>query len=85
MEWKEHDAPYLRVAQIRIPKQRFEDADRMTRCEQTAFNPWHCLPEHRPLGNQSRARRRMYLELSRLRQSRNQTPHEEPTGNELPD
>jgi hypothetical protein len=41
------------------------------------------MPEHRQLGNQSRARRRMYLELSRLRQSRNQTPHEEPTGSEV--
>ena len=28
------------------------------------FNPWHCIPDHRPLGNQSRARRRMYDELA---------------------
>jgi hypothetical protein len=40
------------------------------------------LPAHRPLGNQSRARRRMYLELSRLRQEMNRTPHVEPTGEE---
>jgi hypothetical protein len=50
-----------------------------------SINPWHCLPEHRPLGNQSRARRRMYQELSRLRQHMNRTPHVEPTGDELPD
>src|SRR2546430_4579058 len=30
-----------------------------------SYNPWHCVPEHRPLGNQSRARKRMYLELDR--------------------
>jgi hypothetical protein len=41
------------------------------------------LPEHRPLGNQSRARRRMYLELSRLRQRMNGVPHYEPTGDEV--
>ena len=49
----------------------------------SSINPWHCLPEHRPLGNQSRARRRMYSELSRLRQEMNQMPHIEPTGDEV--
>ena len=47
------------------------------------MNPWHCLPEHRPLGNQSRARLRMYQELSKFRQEMNQTPHLEPTGDEV--
>jgi hypothetical protein len=41
------------------------------------------VPEHRPLGNQNRARRRLYGELSRLRQSMNATPHREPTGDEV--
>ena len=35
------------------------------------------------LGNQSRARHRMYWELSRLRQMMNDTPHIEPTGEEV--
>ena len=48
-----------------------------------SYNPWHCIPEHRPLGNQNRARRRMYQELCRLRQDRNNTPHVEPTGDEV--
>ena len=47
-----------------------------------AFNPWHSLPAHRPLGNQNRARKAIYLELSRLRQSMNSQPHIEPTGDE---
>jgi hypothetical protein len=57
--------------------------------EQFAFtrkmtmNPWHCLHEHRPLGNQSRARRRMYDELSKFRMEMNQTSHVEPTGDEV--
>jgi hypothetical protein len=46
------------------------------------FNPWHSLREHRPLGNQSRARRRMYAELAAHRQRMNGVPHVEPTGRE---
>ena len=48
-----------------------------------SYNPWHCIPEHRPLGNQSRARHRMYSELSRLRQRMNAVSHYEPTGDEV--
>ena len=40
------------------------------------------IPEHRPLGNQSRARKRMYYELSQLRQQMNDVEHYEPTGDE---
>ena len=46
------------------------------------YNPWHSLPEHKPLGNSNRARRQMYAELARLRQAMNQVRHIEPTGEE---
>ena len=48
-----------------------------------SYNPWHSIPEHRPLGNQSRARRKMYLELSKLRHTMNNVPHYEPDGSEV--
>jgi hypothetical protein len=48
-----------------------------------SYNPWHTIAEHRPLGNQSRARKRMYLELSTLRHNMNNVPHYEPTGDEV--
>jgi hypothetical protein len=48
-----------------------------------SYNPWHSIAEHRPLGNQSRARRRMYYELSKLRHTMNNVPHYEPTGDEV--
>jgi hypothetical protein len=67
VEWKESDAPYHRVATLRIPRQRFEDDERMTRCEQVAFNPWHCLAEHRPLGAMNRARRAIYEAMAEFR------------------
>ena len=67
VEWKESDAPYQRVAKIRIPRQHFEDDERMMRCEQVAFNPWHCLPEHQPLGAMNRARRAIYQAMAEFR------------------
>ena len=66
-----------------IPRQKFASAAQLAFCDNLLFNPWHCLAEHRPLGNQSRARRRMYHELSRFRQRMNNKPHIEPTGNEM--
>jgi hypothetical protein len=37
------------------------------------------LPEHRPLGGISRARRQVYLALSEFSHERNQAPRVEPT------
>jgi hypothetical protein len=83
VRWPERLSPMVPVATLRIPKQRFDSPKQMAFAHNLSYNPWHCIPEHRPLGNQSRARRRMYYELSRLRQSMNATPHVEPTGDEV--
>ena len=48
-----------------------------------SYNPWHSIAEHRPLGNQGRARKRIYLELSKLRHQMNAVPHFEPRGDEV--
>ncbi|HZN11736.1 MAG TPA: hypothetical protein VFC61_08660, partial [Blastocatellia bacterium] len=64
-------------------RQQFDSPAQLAFAHRLSFNPWHCLPEHRPLGNQNRARRRIYQELSQLRQSMNGTPHCEPTGDEV--
>ncbi len=63
-EWTEHEH---RVARIRIPQQRIDDPARATACEEVAFNPWNCLPDHRPLGSMNRARREIYHALSEYR------------------
>jgi hypothetical protein len=80
--WPEKLSPRVRVATLHIPQQRFDSPQQFEFASYLSFNPWHCLPAHRPLGNQSRARRRMYEELSKLRQRMNNTPHLEPTGSE---
>jgi hypothetical protein len=68
---------------LRIPQQKFDSPAQLDFAKRLSYNPWHCLAEHRPLGNQNRARRRMYLTLATLRQTMNATPHYEPTGDEV--
>lgn len=81
--WPERLSPQVSVATLRIPKQKFDSAAQMAFARRLSYNPWHCVPEHRPLGNQSRARKRMYWELSKLRHDMNQVPHYEPNGDEV--
>jgi hypothetical protein len=70
VEWKETDSPWHMVAQIRIPKQNVGDAEGTRLCEETAFNPWNCLVEHRPLGGMNRSRREIYHAMAEFRRSR---------------
>ncbi len=83
--WNESDAPFVRVATIRIPAQRFAKAERDKFAEALAYHPWHSLPEHRPLGGINRVRKAIYLAISRLRNEHNGTPRKEPTVDENPD
>jgi hypothetical protein len=76
-------SPYVPAATLRLPRQKCDSPGQLAFANNLSYNPWHCLPEHRPLGNQNRARRRMYLTLSALRQDMNKTPHIEPTGDEV--
>jgi hypothetical protein len=81
--WPEKLSPRLSAATLRIPRQKFDSQAQMDFARSLSYNPWHCIPEHRPLGNQSRARRRMYDTLSKLRHSMNGVPLYEPTGDEV--
>jgi hypothetical protein len=83
VQWPERLSPYRRVARLHIPMQRFDSPDQLRFARNLAYNPWHSIRAHRPLGNQGRARRSIYQELSRLRQSMNGEAHIEPTGNEV--
>jgi hypothetical protein len=83
VKWPERLSPFVPVATIRIPRQRFDSPEQLRFASVLSYNPWHCIAEHRPLGNQGRARYRLYAELSRLRQTMNGTPHYEPTGDEV--
>ena len=81
--WPQSLSPRVPVASLRIPMQSFDSPAQFAFAGVLSYNPWHCLPEHRPLGNQSRTRLPLYTELSRYRQAMNRTPHIEPTGDEV--
>jgi catalase len=76
VEWKEKDSPFLPVARLEIPAQNFEANN--TVCEGLAFNPWHSLPDHRPIGVMNRIRKAVYLEVSRYRRQSNRVALCEP-------
>ena len=82
VKWPERLSPYVPVARLRLPAQRFDSDAQLAFADALRYNPWHSLPEHRPLGSSNRARRRMYTELAALRQRMNATAHVEPTGAE---
>jgi hypothetical protein len=82
VRWPERLSPLVPVATLEIPRQKFDSPAQLAFAHNLSYNPWHCVPEHRPLGNQNRARFKIYQELSRLRQTMNNTPHCEPTGDE---
>lgn len=83
VRWPEKLSPFIPAATVHIPKQDFDTPAMAEFTKRLKMNPWHCLPEHRPLGNLNRARFRLYFELSKFRQEMNQVTHLEPTGDEI--
>jgi hypothetical protein len=81
--WPEKLSPRVSVATLRLPRQQFDSPAQMEFAKKLSYNPWHTIAEHQPLGNQSRARRRMYETLSKLRHDMNAVPHYEPDGDEV--
>lgn len=77
--WDEQQAPFQRVAIIRIPKQDVTEEGRSDIAESLSFTPWHALPEHRPLGSNNRARLSVYEAISEFRHRMNDASRREPT------
>lgn len=83
-EWDERISPYEKVATIHIGRQTFDGSAQMAFCQDLAYNPWHALPEHRPLGGINRVRRAVYVALSDMRRKLNNAPLREPTPDTSP-
>jgi hypothetical protein len=77
-EWDETQAPFYEVAAIRIPKQSLGVPEQEGLGENFSFNPWHALPEHRPLGSINRMRKVVYERISRVRHDINSVERREP-------
>jgi len=80
--WSERRSRPITVARMRLPVQQFDSPEQLAFARSLSFQPWHSIAAHRPLGSQNRARRAIYYELSKLRQSMNEDPRIEPDGSE---
>jgi hypothetical protein len=71
VEWSESDSPFTPLARIRIQQADNTSAEMYEQCENTAFNPWHSVADHRPAGVMNRVRKSLYAAMSRFRQDQN--------------
>ena len=72
VEWSEAISPFETVATIKVPAQDFDSREQNLFCDNLSFNPWHALPEHRPIGGINRLRKAVYEAVSICRLERNQ-------------
>lgn len=75
----------VKLATLVIPKQEFDTDSRKAYGEILSFNPWHSLPEHRPLGGFNRARRWVYEAMAEFRNTFNGNAIVEPTDMTIPE
>ena len=75
------DSPLIKVATIRIPTQIFDTSEQNDFGDNLSFNSWHALPEHRPLGNFNRVRKKIYEEMYEFRHKHNHLKDVEPEAN----
>ncbi|MCY1223031.1 hypothetical protein D9M72_351400 [compost metagenome] len=71
VEWDEAVSPFVTVATIKVPAQDFDSREQNLACDNLSFNPWHSLPEHRPIGGINRLRKAVYETVSAYRHERN--------------
>jgi hypothetical protein len=77
--WPEDLSAYLPVARLTLQAQpAWNDARARAIDNGLAFNPWHGIADHRPLGSIMRTRRVVYEAMSKLRIERNGMVRGEP-------
>jgi hypothetical protein len=80
IRWSETASPFVPVAELTIPFQRFDSEEQNRFCENLSFNPWHSLPAHAPIGGLNRSRRVVYEAISKYRHEHNALERHEPRG-----
>ena len=84
VEWKEDEAPSVRVATVTVAPQDSWDPACVQRVdEEMRFGVWTGLAAHRPLGNINRARNETYLSSAQFRTGFNRCPIHEPGADPL--
>jgi len=77
--WDPEESPFVKVAEVKLLKQTFDTPAQQLFGDQLSYSPWHSLPQHRPLGSISRARKVVYQTMSKFRHERNGEVSVEPT------
>ena len=77
--WPEAESPYVPVARITVrPQESWTEESHRRIDDRMAFNPWHGLAVHRPLGAIMRVRRSVYAQSARFRAEANGVAITEP-------
>jgi hypothetical protein len=78
VRWQESESKPVHLATLVLPRQDIAALGQAEYGENLAFNPWHCLEEHRPQGSISEARRVVYAASAEQRRDVNGVPVREP-------
>lgn len=69
VEWPESESPFRTVGHLLLPRQEIDRLRYQNDFRNLAFNVWHALAAHRPLGGINRVRRAVYGASSAWRQN----------------
>lgn len=78
VQWSETTSPPIHVATLILPQQDAGSRGQSTYGENLAYNPWHALPEHAPVGSIADARKVVYRASAANRRNVNGVPQAEP-------
>ncbi|HYP19443.1 MAG TPA: LodA/GoxA family CTQ-dependent oxidase [Chloroflexia bacterium] len=76
--WEESESKPIHVATLHLPQQDVDARGQAAYGEHLAFNTWHALPEHMPVGSIAQARRVVYQAAAEFRRNVNGIPVGEP-------
>jgi len=78
VSWDENISKPIHVATLILPQQDLDARGQSTYGENLAFNPWHSLPEHEPVGSIAATRKVVYQASANVRRDFNGVPRGEP-------
>jgi len=78
VRWSEEASPPVHVATLILPRQDLDTRGQSAYGENLAFNTWHALPEHEPVGSLAQARKVVYRASAEVRRDFNAIPLGEP-------
>ncbi len=78
VRWEESASPPVHVATLTLPRQDVDAPGQAEYGENLAFNSWHALPEHEPVGSVADTRRAAYQSAADRRRRHNKVRLAEP-------